>query len=78
MDEAPHDQAHDAERLIDDLIEREGGFVNHPADRGGATCFGITEAVARAHGYSGAMAMAKVEQRGEPLRRCASELSKLL
>ena len=28
--------------------------------------------------YSGAMAMAKVEQRGEPLRRCASELSKLL
>ena len=28
--------------------------------------------------YSGAMAMAKVEQRGEPLRRCAKELSRLL
>ena len=28
--------------------------------------------------YSGAMAMAKVEQRGEPLRRCARELSRLL
>lgn len=28
--------------------------------------------------YSGAMAMAKVEQRGEPLRRCASELSRML
>lgn len=28
--------------------------------------------------YSGAMAMAKVEQRGEPLRLCARELSRLL
>ena len=41
--------------LIDALIEREGGYVNHPADKGGPTCFGITEAVARAHGYGGAM-----------------------
>ena len=41
--------------LVDALIEREGGYVNHPADKGGPTCFGITEAVARAHGYSGAM-----------------------
>ena len=45
----------DIERLLDDVIEREGGFVDHPADRGGATCFGVTEAVARAHGYRGAM-----------------------
>jgi lysozyme family protein len=29
-------------------------FVDHPSDRGGATRFGITEAVARAHGYRGA------------------------
>jgi lysozyme family protein len=43
------------EGLIDELIEREGGFVCHPADRGGPTRFGITEAVARAHGYAGAM-----------------------
>lgn len=43
------------DRLIDGLIDREGGFVHHPADRGGPTCFGITEAVARAHGYAGAM-----------------------
>jgi len=28
--------------------------------------------------YSGAMAMAKVEQRGEPLRLCARELKPLL
>lgn len=46
----------DVDELIDELIEREGGYVNHPADRGGPTCFGITEAVARAHGYGGEMA----------------------
>src|SRR4051795_8694858 len=45
----------DIDRLIDALIEREGGFANHPADKGGPTCFGITEAVARAHGYRGPM-----------------------
>ena len=38
------------------IIEREGGYANHAADRGGLTRFGITEAVARAHGYGGAMA----------------------
>jgi lysozyme family protein len=41
--------------LIDALIDREGGYVANPADRGGATRFGITEAVARAHGFGGAM-----------------------
>ena len=41
--------------LIDALIEREGGYVHHPADKGGATCFGVTEAVARANGYVGDM-----------------------
>jgi len=41
--------------LIEALIEREGGFVDHPADKGGPTCFGITQAVARAHGYAGPM-----------------------
>ena len=45
----------DVDSLIGELIEREGGYVNHPADKGGPTCFGITEAVARAHGYAGAM-----------------------
>jgi lysozyme family protein len=28
--------------MIDDIIRREGGFVDHPADRGGPTCYGIT------------------------------------
>ena len=27
----------DIERMLDELVEREGGFVDHPADRGGAT-----------------------------------------
>ncbi len=43
------------DRLIDELIAREGGYVNHPADRGGPTRWGVTEAVARAHGYHGPM-----------------------
>ena len=45
----------DVDRLIEALIEREGGYSNHPSDRGGPTNYGITEAVARAHGYRGAM-----------------------
>jgi lysozyme family protein len=40
---------------IDDLLKREGGYVNHPADRGGPTNWGITEQVARAFGYHGEM-----------------------
>ena len=44
------------DHLIEALIEREGGYVHHPDDRGGPTRYGITEAVARAHGYAGAMA----------------------
>ena len=49
------DDVVDVDGLIDALIDREGGFVDHPADRGGPTCFGITQAVARAHGYAGPM-----------------------
>lgn len=45
----------DVDGLIDALIEREGGYVANSADAGGATRFGITEAVARANGYKGAM-----------------------
>lgn len=43
------------EALIEAAVDREGGYVNHPADRGGPTRFGITERVARAHGYQGDM-----------------------
>ena len=45
----------DVESLIDEVIGREGGYSNHPADKGGATRWGVTEAVARAHGYRGDM-----------------------
>ncbi|MCR4529820.1 glycoside hydrolase family 108 protein [Acinetobacter venetianus] len=43
------------EKFIADLIQREGGYVNIPADRGGPTKYGITEAVARSFGYKGSM-----------------------
>ena len=59
----------DVDVLIDELIEREGGYVNHPADRGGPTCFGITEAVARAHGFAGAMAELPREEAAAIYRR---------
>lgn len=41
--------------MINELIKREAGYVNNPADRGGATNYGITEAVARANGFKGDM-----------------------
>lgn len=43
------------DRMLDELLTREGGYVDHPADRGGPTNFGVTEQVARAYGYSGPM-----------------------
>ncbi|URW75073.1 hypothetical protein M9980_10950 [Sphingomonas donggukensis] len=45
----------DITQLIDSVIGREGGYSDHPADRGGATRWGVTERVARAHGYAGDM-----------------------
>ena len=35
--------ARTVDQMIDDVVEREGGFVDHPADRGGPTKFGITQ-----------------------------------
>jgi lysozyme family protein len=34
----------DIEQMIGEVLAREGGFVDHPADHGGATNFGITQA----------------------------------
>ncbi len=41
--------------LIDDVLQKEGGYSNHPHDRGGETNWGITIAVARKYGYNGPM-----------------------
>lgn len=41
--------------LIDNVIEKEGGYSNHPHDRGGETNWGITINIARKHGYDGPM-----------------------
>lgn len=43
-------------RAIEGVIGREGRYSADPADRGGATAWGITEAVARTEGWTGAMA----------------------
>jgi lysozyme family protein len=32
------------QKLIADVLKKEGGYVNHPADKGGATNYGITKA----------------------------------
>jgi lysozyme family protein len=43
------------QEIIDGVIAREGDYSDHPADRGGPTRFGITEAVARENRYKGDM-----------------------
>jgi lysozyme family protein len=57
------------ESLIDEVIDREGGYSNHPADKGGATRWGVTQAVARGHGYAGDMRQFPREQAVQIYRR---------
>ena len=47
----------DFDRAFDILVTHEGGFSNRPfsEDPGGATMYGVTERVAREHGYTGSM-----------------------
>ena len=41
--------------ILGSVFDLEGGFVDHPNDPGGATNHGITEDVARQHGFEGDM-----------------------
>lgn len=59
----------DIDGLIEALIDREGDYADHPADKGGPTRFGITEAVARAHGYSGSLRRLPREEAAAIYRR---------
>lgn len=43
------------DQLINELIKREGGYVDDPSDSGGETKYGITKAVAIEEGYTGLM-----------------------
>lgn len=43
------------DQIIAGVVGREGGFVDNQDDKGGATRWGVTERVARAHGYTGHM-----------------------
>lgn len=43
------------ESIIDRILKVEQGYIDHPADSGGPTNYGITQAVARANGYHGDM-----------------------
>lgn len=46
----------DVNAFIDDLIKTEGGYVDHPSDPGGATCWGWTAKNAEARGWIGHIA----------------------
>lgn len=37
------------------VLPHEGGYSNHPSDKGGPTNYGITQETARRHGYTGDM-----------------------
>ena len=43
------------DQAFETLLKHEGGYVNSAADPGGATRYGVTEAVAREVGYKGDM-----------------------
>lgn len=43
------------EKIINEIIRVEGGYINHRSDLGGQTNFGITEKVQRENGFKGDM-----------------------
>jgi len=58
------------DEMIHDVLVREGGYVNHPADKGGPTNFGITQkTLSRYYGYA-----ATVEEVQSLTREVAEEI----
>lgn len=55
-------------QAVQKVLVHEGGFVDHPNDPGGATNHGITQRVAREHGYTGDMRDFPVERAREIYR----------
>lgn len=49
-------------QVIANTIVTEGGFVNNPADKGGPTKYGITQATYNAEGYPGSVENCTVDQ----------------
>lgn len=43
------------DKIIENILGKEGGYVNNPDDAGGATRWGVTQKTARANGYTGDM-----------------------
>lgn len=43
------------DQFFEDVLKKEGYYVDDPRDSGGATKYGITESVARANGFTGDM-----------------------
>ena len=60
-----------------EVVLVEGGFSNHPYDSGKETMYGITEAVARAHGYQGLMRDLQLQQAEAIYRRAYWERLRL-
>ncbi|MFJ1597239.1 glycoside hydrolase family 108 protein [Streptomyces sp. NPDC088261] len=57
------------DKAFEVTVSLYGGSSNHAADRGGATNYGITEAVARENGYTGAMGDLPLEKAKEIYQR---------
>ncbi|QBP09837.1 glycoside hydrolase family 108 protein [Cupriavidus metallidurans] len=65
------------EQAFAKLLGIEGGYSNHKNDTGGATRYGITEAVARAEGYTGPMPQLPVDMAKAIYRRRYWDLLRL-
>lgn len=67
----------DFEKAVQKTLQLEGGYVNDPADPGGPTKYGITEATARAHGYAGDMRELPLEKAKEIYKKSYWDVARL-